>query len=316
MYKSHQPVLWQECLEFLAPDENFFPASQQQKLGMMDLTFGAGGHSKLFLDKFPHLFLDAFDQDFEAIQNGKLFLQTHNLESRATLHHCNMLQFPNFLEHNKLLPTAIILADLGVSSHHFDSAERGFSFRFDGPLDMRMDQRTETTAADVVNTLSLEELAEIFKTLGEEPFADRIAQKILEQRKISPIKTTKDLENICFHCYPSKLRFGARHPATLVFQALRLYINEELVVLNKIIPMLWEQLSIGGKLGIISFHSLEDRIVKHQFLQWKADRYSTKKVGNILTKRPITATPEELNHNPRARSAKLRVIQKMGDTIV
>jgi 16S rRNA (cytosine1402-N4)-methyltransferase len=199
--------------------------------------------------------------------------------------------------------------DLGVSSHQFDKMERGFSFRADAPLDMRMNHgdNSKPTAADLLNTLSEKEIADLLFTYGEERLSRRIAAKICELRLTKKIETTSELEDICFHAYPAKDRHQKTHPATRSFQALRIAVNDELRVLENTIPKLLPYLSEGGVLAIISFHSLEDRIVKHTFKEIleKQDFPVT-----ILTKKPLTATEEELSINSRSRSAKLRILQR------
>jgi 16S rRNA (cytosine1402-N4)-methyltransferase len=202
-----------------------------------------------------------------------------------------------------------ILMDLGVSSHQFDKTERGFSFRGDAPLDMRMNygDSNTPTAADLLNTLPEKEIADLLFAYGDERLSRRIAARICELRQTKKIETTGELEDICFHAYPAKDRHQKTHPATRSFQALRIAVNDELRVLEDTIPKLLPYLSEGGVLAIISFHSLEDRIVKHTFkeLLEKQDFPVT-----ILTKKPLTATDEELSENSRSRSAKLRLLQR------
>jgi 16S rRNA (cytosine1402-N4)-methyltransferase len=313
MYKPHQSVLYRECLTLLSP------ALKNQDMWMVDATFGAGGHSRLFLEEFSALKIIGVDQDLDAQKNAKEFIAQHQYSERIRLIHANMVDVFSLPEMKGITPH-IILADLGVSSHQFDEPSRGFSFRFDGPLDMRMNQQSNLTAAKVVNTYSEAALLKLFKEYGEEPFAKVIASKIVTQRETTPLETTKQLEEICFLSYPKTMRHKSRHPATLVFQALRLEVNQELEVLKNVIDVFYEHLAPGGKLGIISFHSLEDRIVKHKFLELAAPYKSVGKKNYfrekesgfdpIVTKKPVTAMQDELSFNPRSRSAKLRVIQK------
>jgi len=332
-YREHQSVLANECLSFLDPTLNNIQKNNQnniqhnnQDLWMFDLTFGAGGHSLLFLKKFPNLKIFAFDQDEEAIKNGQKLIEKEKLEGRLILNFSNMAEVKSLWEDFQLtqsikISPQIILADLGVSSHQFDEPTRGFSFRFDGPLDMRMDKQKHLTAEMVINEYSESELAEIFSELGEEKYSKKIAYMIVKKRKEKVFQSTKELEDLCFHSYPPNQRHKGKNPSTLVFQALRLYINKELDVLEAVIPQLWELLAPEGKMGIISFHSLEDRIVKHQFKSFtKVDEYiegvgrnphKKNHVGQLLTKKPIIANEEELSFNLRSRSAKLRVIQKI-----
>jgi len=247
------------------------------------------------------------DQDPDALKNGRKLIEEKKLGERIDLISSNFSQFPSLMgDKYPEIRFGGILMDLGVSSHQFDIPERGFSFKYDAPLDMRMNYEDDTqeTAADICNTRSGEELEEIFREYGEERFSGRIAEKIVEVR---PIKTTKDLENIIFHCYPKKMRFGKIHPATRCFQALRIAVNEELGVLSEVLPQLTELLKTGGRLCVISFHSLEDRIVKRAFKELAKENESLK----IVTKKPITPGESEIAANSRSRSAKLRVIERI-----
>ncbi|MBP9673759.1 MAG: 16S rRNA (cytosine(1402)-N(4))-methyltransferase RsmH [Bacteriovoracaceae bacterium] len=307
-YNPHLSVLKDECLDFLTP------SSLNEICYFADMTFGAGGHSLALLQKFPKSHVIAVDQDNEAYQNGQKLIAEKNLTSHLSLLHMNFLDFSfsslnNFPQVKEKGGFAGILCDLGVSSHHFDSAQRGFSFRQEGLLDMRMNQsKDKITAADLVNGADEEELTRILYIYGEERYAKKIARNIVNQRKKLPFKTTKDLENLVFHSYPEKDRHRGTHPATRTFQALRIAVNEELDVLEKSIPKLFEMLAPEGKLAIISFHSLEDRIVKQGFKNLKS--LFSEEV-EILTKKPIIPTEQEILNNNRARSAKLRVIKKV-----
>lgn len=305
MYGPHKSVFFQEVKTQLGPHEG--PRC------FLDCTFGGGGHSLDLLSLHDEHKVVALDQDEQAIENGKRLIEQQQLQKRLFLIQTN---FENVLEAKIPMLDFIgapgfdgIILDAGVSSHQFDTPERGFSFRFEAKLDMRMDQTNDhiKTAANLVNELDEQELTEIFQEYGEERYSQRIAQKIIEERQKSSIETTKDLENIIFHCYPKKQRFQKIHPATRVFQALRIAVNRELDVLKNVLPDLFTLLSPGGKLAVISFHSLEDRIVKHTFKQLARENPSFK----ILTKRPLIPTNEEIEHNSRARSAKMRVITKI-----
>lgn len=305
-YLPHQSVLAQECLNLLSqPSFKSLP-----EIWMIDCTFGAGGHSRLFLNAHANLKVLAIDQDRDAIDNGKKLIADLGLEQRLILKQGNFSEVEAITKDvlaNK--DVKIILADLGVSSHHFDEATRGFSFKNDGPLDMRMNQEQKLSAKEVVNTYDEEELTEIFEKYGEEPFAKKIAKMIVVKRKEKKIETTADLEEICFLSYPPQMRHKGKHPALRAFQALRLYINKELEVLEEALPKWFSLLSPMGRLGVISFHSLEDRIVKHTFLKWSKEIWSD--TTKILTKKPVISGEEEKIHNPRSRSAKLRVIEKI-----
>jgi 16S rRNA (cytosine1402-N4)-methyltransferase len=199
----------------------------------------------------------------------------------------------------------VILADLGVSSPHLNTASRGFSFRFDAPLDMRMDQRQELTAEEIVNTYSEEELTRILSVYGEEPKAGRIAKLLVLHR---PVKTTQQLAEIIAQAWPGYSRV---HPATRSFQALRIAVNDELRLVQTTLPVLTDLLAPGGRLGIITFHSLEDRIVKRYFAEIAGDRYDAD--FRLLTRRPVIPGAHELVSNPRSRSAKLRAVAKINN---
>ncbi len=304
-YLSHYSVMLKECLAAL---EDGSKASGSSIFA--DLTFGAGGHTFALSDHIAGSTVYATDQDPDALKNGEENIRRRGKVERVILLPMNFEQFPEWCEKNQMHgKLAGILMDLGVSSHQFDKMERGFSYRADAPLDMRMnygDNKTPT-AADLLNTLSEKEIADLIFAYGEERLSRRIAARICELRQSKKIETTGELEDICFHAYPVKDRHKKPHPATRTFQALRIAVNDELRVLENTIPKLLPYLSEGGVLAIISFHSLEDRIVKHTFkeLVEKEDFPVT-----ILTKKPLTATEEELSENSRSRSAKLRLLKR------
>ncbi len=276
-------------------------------INLCDFTFGAGGHSVALLEEFPNAHLVAFDQDGEAYKNGQELLRSKGLEHRVTFINDNFASFSTHMKPDFKLHGALL--DAGVSSHQFDTGERGFSFRFEGPLDMRMSDQIKITAKDIVNNCSREELLKLLYEYGEEKFARNIVDTILERRETAPIATTKDMEDICFHSYPKKLRHGKIHPATKTFQALRIEVNNELGVLKEIIDQVIPFLDIDGIFQVISFHSLEDRIVKHEF----KGRLSQDLPVKILTKKPILPSKEEIFENSRSRSAKLRIIKRVKD---
>ncbi|MGF1591512.1 MAG: 16S rRNA (cytosine(1402)-N(4))-methyltransferase RsmH [Pleurocapsa sp.] len=259
----------------------------------LDATAGGGGHSELILAQGEKLKLIAIDRDETAIAAVK---------ARLADYYPQQLSFwqGNFADYEPdgLLFEGII-ADLGVSSPQLDIAERGFSFRHTAPLDMRMDRSTGITAAEIVNHWKEVSLADLIYEYGEERFARRIAKKIVQSR---PFKTTTDLAEAIASTVPGKYRHGRIHPATRTFQALRIEVNQELKSLEKLIDRAPHWLKPGGKIGIISFHSLEDRIVKH--------RFRDNELLDIITKKPITAQPDEQRANPRSRSAKLRFAQR------
>lgn len=275
-----------------------------------DLTFGAGGHTFAISDQIPGSTVYSTDQDPDALKNGEAQIKLRGKEGKVNLLKMNFVDFPDWCAKNGMeSKLAGILMDLGVSSHQFDKMERGFSFRADAPLDMRMNYGDGSipTAADLLNSLSEKEIADLIFNYGEERLSRKIANRIVERRTTKKIETTGDIEDICFHAYPPKDRHGRIHPATRTFQALRIAVNEELTVLENTLPKLLPYLAPGGVLAVISFHSLEDRIVKHTFKEiLEKDEIPV----TILTKRPLTASEEELAENSRSRSAKLRLIQR------
>jgi len=306
-YKKHYSVLNKEVVDILMED-----SEQLQNIKFADMTFGAGGHTFALAESAKNVSVYSVDQDPDALKNGKENINELGLSERVFLHDMNFEQFPEFIRSSDSeVKFNGIVADLGVSSHHFDEGDRGFSFRFDAPLDMRMDVDNDEleTAADIVNNYSKEDLERIFFTYGEEKFTHRIVKSILEHRESAPIETTKQLEKIIIDCYPKKLQFGKINPATKCFQALRIKVNKELDVLENVIPGLLELLEINGRLAIITFHSLEDRIVKNLF----KDAVQSDVPYELYNKKPILPSHGELEENPRSRSAKLRVITKINE---
>ena len=257
----------------------------------LDTTVGGGGHSRLILEADAAVTLLALDQDPNAIAAAKATLAAFG--DRVEFWHGN---FGDFLPGDRRFDG--ILADLGVSSAQFDIAERGFSFRREAPLDMRMNPQQPLTAADIVNHWDETELANAIYHYGEERLSRRIARKIVDQR---PFQTTTALAEAIAGCVPKKYRYGRIHPATRTFQALRIAVNRELDVLETLLAQAPQWLNPGGRLVIISFHSLEDRLVKHGFRNHPQLK--------IVTKKPIVATETEIEANPRSRSAKLRVAE-------
>jgi 16S rRNA (cytosine1402-N4)-methyltransferase len=254
----------------------------------LDATTGGGGHSELILQAAPDVNLVAIDRDIQALTAAKARLQGYG----------NRVQFwqGNYADYRSDGQKFDgIIADLGVSSVQLDVAERGFSFQKEAPLDMRMDRSQPTTAADLVNRTSEVELAKIIFTYGEERMSRQIARDIVAQR---PFTTTTQLAYTIGGAVPKAYRYGRIHPATRTFQALRIAVNQELSSLEKFLAVAPTWLKPGGKIGLISFHSLEDRIIKHTLRANESLK--------VLTKKPIIATEAELNTNPRARSAKLR----------
>jgi 16S rRNA (cytosine1402-N4)-methyltransferase len=256
---------------------------------------GGGGHSRLILAAAPDVKVTAIDRDIAAITAAKVNLASD--ESRLNFWHGNFADY----QPNDVLFDGII-ADLGVSSAQFDIAERGFSFRHPANLDMRMDQRQSLTAADVINQWQEKQLADAFYQYGEERLSRQIARRIVEQR---PFQTTNELAEAIAHSVPRKYRYGRIHPATRVFQALRIVVNQELSSLETFLNKSPNWLKPNGRIGIISFHSLEDRIVKHSL--------RNSELLKVLTKKPIIAQENELNENPRSRSAKLRFAERVSE---
>ncbi len=261
----------------------------------LDATTGGGGHSELILQAASDVNLVAIDRDIQALTAAKARLPGYG----------NRVQFwqGNYADYQASGQKFDgIIADLGVSSVQLDIAERGFSFQKEAPLDMRMDRSQPTTAADLVNRTSEVELAKIIFTYGEERMSRQIARDIVAQR---PFTTTTQLAYTIGGAVPKAYRYGRIHPATRTFQALRIAVNQELSSLEKFLAVAPTWLKPNGKIGLISFHSLEDRIIKHTLRETESLK--------VLTKKPIIATESELNTNPRARSAKLRWAVKIED---
>ncbi|ABG53763.1 MAG: 16S rRNA (cytosine(1402)-N(4))-methyltransferase RsmH [Trichodesmium sp. St16_bin4-tuft] len=259
----------------------------------LDATLGFGGHTKLILAAAPEVKVVAIDQDKQALDSSQTLLASYN--SNIQFCHSNFADYdPQNLKFDG------ILADLGINSVQLDTPERGFSFRHQGKLDMRMNQQQTITAAKIINHWEEVKLANIFYTYGEERLSRRIARKIIESR---PLETTTELAEVVANCVPYKYRYGRIHPATRVFQALRIEVNQELSRLETFLKNAPHWLKIGGRIGIISFHSLEDRLVKHSL--------RNASILKVLTKKPIQPQDNEVAINPRARSAKLRLAEKL-----
>lgn len=282
---SHRSVLSRELISGL----NIVDGGEY-----LDLTVGGGGHSELILTAAAQVKVVAIDRDSMAIAAVKNRLAEY-YPSQLQLWQGN---FADYQPEGKLFDG--IIADLGVSSPQLDLPERGFSFRHTAPLDMRMDSSQSLTAAEIVNHWQEKSLADLIYEYGEERFARRIAKTIVQNR---PFQTTTDLARAIASCVPGKYRHGRIHCATRTFQALRIAVNQELESLERLIDLAPYWLKPGGIIGIISFHSLEDRIVKHRFRQ--------SQLLKIITKKPIIAHPDEQRANPRSRSAKLRLAQKI-----
>lgn len=287
---SHIPVLLEQVIKYLDPKEGD---------SYLDLTAGYGGHAKSILEltKNPKQAV-LVDRDIKAVKS----LKTKFAKQGIRIIHSDFLSASQQVmsEGDRF---DVILADLGVSSLHFNEAGRGFAIAAEGPLDMRMDQSQILTASDIVNKYPAAELAEILMLYGEEPKARQITKLIVEHR---PIETTTELARIVSSAW---LGHSKIHPATRTFQAIRIAVNDELGQLEKSLPLWIDLLSLRGRLAVIDFHSLEDRLVKQTFAELGGDFYDAKL--RLLTKHPITADMREIVFNPRARSAKLRAVAKI-----
>ncbi|MDQ3119526.1 MAG: 16S rRNA (cytosine(1402)-N(4))-methyltransferase RsmH [Verrucomicrobiota bacterium] len=301
----HRPVLETEVVELLAPRAGSL---------VLDGTCGGGGHTEAILQTGADVL--AFDQDPDAIAYATERLA--RFQGRMTLRQENFRDAARVLDELGIIGIGGALLDLGVSSRQLENGERGFSVMRNGPLDMRMDPRRELTAADVVNGYGEEELTQLFRDLGEEPAARRIASQLVKQRKTTPFRETmqlaKAIEKIVW-------RHGRKHPATQVFQALRMEVNDELGALADGLSALIGRLESGSRIAVITFHSLEDRIVKnvfrdrsHQFLdrpEWPEPRPNPDYKLKLITSKPVEPGENEQRANPRSRSAKLRVAEKL-----
>ncbi len=295
----HIPVLPKETIEFLNPSPGEI---------FVDCTLGGGGHAEKILERIgPSGKLVGIDCDPEAIKESKNKLA--KFKDQMILVNDNFVNLKNILQNLGISGIDGILFDLGVSWHQLDAPERGFSLREkgqDAPLDMRMNPAQQFKAYDVVNFYPEKKLRELFFKLGEEPFGGKIAREIIKQRDKKKIKTCGELLDLIRRATPPDYRFSRKgHWASKIFRALRMEVNQELPTLEETLPQALESLKPGGRLVVISFHSLEDRIVKHQFLEWQKSG-----LVEILTKKLVMATPEEISQNPRADSAKLRAAKK------
>jgi len=301
---QHQSVMIKEVLKYLAPKAGGI---------YVDGTLGGGGHTRALLEKLSANSLQltakiiGIDKDLEAIFAAKKNLA--DFKDNIIFVHDNFSNLPAILKSQGIDKVDGILLDLGVSSYQLENPERGFSFQANAPLDMRMDQRQKFSADDVINFYDEKELADVFYNYGEERYSRQIARRIIEARKTISIRTTGQLVEIIKKSTPPKYRFGGKiHFATRVFQALRIEVNNELEILEDFIPRAAQILAGDGRLVITSFHSLEDRIVKHSFRNLADNNPASFK---ILTKKPLTPMEGEIVSNPRARSAKMRVLLRI-----
>lgn len=290
---SHIPVLKEEVLEYLnvRSNENY-----------IDGTVGFGGHTEAILERnAPNGKVLGIEWDTTLYE--KLKQKRHE---RLILVNDSYRNLKNIVESNKFGKVSGILLDLGFSSWHIDSSKRGFTFRKDEPLDMRFNEKNALTAYEIINGWPKEEIEKILLTFGEERFARNITKSIIDHRKKEKIKTTFQLAEVVKTGVPRRFHFSRIHPATKTFQALRIVVNRELENINQVLPQALDVLKKKGVIAVVSFHSLEDRIIKNFF----RDNEQSKKL-KVLTKKPIMAHEEEINKNPRSRSAKLRVAQKL-----
>jgi len=311
---EHKPVLLKEVIENL----NIDPAGIY-----VDGTIGGGGHSYEIASRLTSGRLIGLDQDEAAIQAAGLRLAEFG--NKVTILRSNYGNIRSVLQDLQIDKVNGFLLDLGVSSHQLDTPERGFSYRENGPLDMRMDKRMKTTAKDIVNTYSESELYRIIKNYGEEKFAGNIARQIVRAREKKPIETTFELNEIIKEAIPAKFRATGGHPSKRTFQAIRIELNRELEVLKETLQDMIDLLLPGGRLVIITFHSLEDRIVKETFKtnenpctcppNFPVCVCGKKPKGRVITRKPILPSDKEMELNKRSKSAKLRVFERTREDI-
>ena len=312
----HTPVLLNECLDYLSPIGESF----EKNALMIDSTLGEGGHSFNFLSKYENLKIVGLDADkvIQAKARERLSCFGERMNFFNGWFNDFYANYPSEYEKPDL-----ILFDLGISVFHYEKSDRGFSFRYDEKLDMRLNAESEKSAADLVNELSETELADMIYLYGEEKLSRRIAKAIVDARSGGKIESSKALAEIIWNCVPANYRYGQIHPATRTFQALRIAVNGELKRLPKALSDAFACLKPGGKMGVITFHSLEDRIVKNYFRNLGKQcvcppevavcRCGGSECAELLTRKPICPTEEEIKANSPSRSAKLRVIRKIKD---
>ena len=307
---NHKPVMLDECIEGLQinPDGIY-----------LDCTLGGGGHSSQILARLKGGRLIAVDKDADALKSAQKRLEQY--KDKITYIHDDFKNVIARLDELGVEKLDGVLIDLGVSSYQLDNAERGFSYNADAPLDMRMDQSQYLDAKKVVNEYSQEALANIIWQYGEDKLSRAIAKDIVEYRKIKAIETTGELAKIIEEAYPAKLRWKFGNPCKRTFQAVRIEVNGELKDLDKVVNDLALRLKVGGRICIITFHSLEDRIVKRAFVELAKDcicpphqpicTCNKRKDAEIITKKPLVASEQELQDNSRASCAKLRIAQRV-----
>jgi 16S rRNA (cytosine1402-N4)-methyltransferase len=286
----------------------------------IDCTLGGGGHSEKIVSKLNQDgLLIAFDQDIDALDAAKERLSQY--EDRILFIHNNFRNLADELDQHSISNVDGILFDLGVSSPQLDRGERGFSYQHDAKLDMRMNQEQELTAYDIVNDWSYNQLVSIFFKYGEEKFSKQIARKIEEHRKTKSIETTFELVDIIKEGIPAAARRKGGHPAKRIFQAIRIAVNDELNAFNDALHQAAQVINVNGRIAVITFHSLEDRICKQAFKKWSTPKETPRNLPiipkeyeapfNMISRKPIVAGNEELEENRRSRSAKLRIVEKV-----
>lgn len=312
----HTPVLLNECLDYLSPIGESF----ERNALMIDSTLGEGGHSFNFLSKFENLKIVGLDADkvIQAKARERLSCFGQRMNFFNGWFNDFYANYPSEYEKPNL-----ILFDLGISVFHYEKSDRGFSFRYDEKLDMRLNAESEKSAADLVNELSETELADMIYLYGEEKLSRRIAKAIVDARSGGKIESSKALAEIIWNCVPANYRYGQIHPATRTFQALRIAVNGELKRLPKALSDAFACLKPGGKMGVITFHSLEDRIVKNYFrnlgkkcvcpVEVPVCRCGGIQCADLITRKPVGPTSKEVEENSPSRSAKLRVVRKLHD---
>ena len=310
----HKPVLLKECLHYLSP----IGEPYENRAVMIDSTLGEGGHTYNFLSKYPNLSVIGLDADKYIQARAKERL----LVFGDRIHFFNGW-FNDFYDNypDEYEKPDLILFDLGISVYHYEKSSRGFSFRYNEQLDMRLNENSEKSAADLVNDLPEDKLADLIYLYGEEKLSRKIAAAIVKARAGGRIESSKALAQIIWDAVPANYRYGQIHPATRTFQALRIAVNSELKRLPGALHAAFNDLKVGGKMGVITFHSLEDRIVKNYFRNLGKKcvcppevaicRCGGKECAEILTRKPVCPSEEEIKDNSPSRSAKLRVVRKL-----
>jgi 16S rRNA (cytosine1402-N4)-methyltransferase len=312
MTKAHVPVLAAEVIDLTAPTNGET---------VVDCTFGGGGHSRLLADRVsPDGLVIGIDRDPAAHSRFEEFAIEADCDTRFI--HADFTAALAELADEEL-GANVILLDLGVSSFQIDSLERGFSYVYDAPLDMRMDPEQDFNATDLINGWDERRLSNIFDRYGEERYARQIARAIVRAREEAPIETTEQLVDVIVAAIPTPARFAGGHPAKRVFQAVRIAVNDELGQLERALPLAWESLAVGGRLAVISFHSLEDRMTKRFFADlaqgcicppdFPICNCGREPQAELVSRRAIGPTEGEIAANPRAKSGKLRVARKLAE---